>query len=141
MQTFVCALGIVLAFIGLYISVYFTLVYYGVVKPNARLIPRFCQLEGRSCETVLGSKYARVFGVPNSLLGSLFYVGVVAILANGSMPPAVGIAAVITAWFTVALGVFLAYALFFLLRIPCPLCLTAHLINLLVALILTFQLI
>lgn len=128
---------IALAAVGLYIAAYFTLVYYGVVAANTKLMPNVCQLEERTCQTVLGTKYARVFGVPNSLLGLLYYLGVIFVVLAGWTTGPIAIATIAVAWFTVALGFFLVYALFVVIRIPCPLCLTGHTINLLLALLLT----
>lgn len=127
-----------LAIVGLYIASYFTLVYYGLIGANTKLMPRVCQLEERTCQTVLGTRFARVFGVPNSLLGVFYYIAVVTIVLNGWNAAPVGIALVVVAWFTVALGLFLAYSLFFIIKIPCPLCLAGHAINLTVAILLSF---
>lgn len=130
-------LAIALSAIGLYIAAYFTLVYYGLISANTRLMPTVCRLEERTCQTVLGTKYARVFGVPNSLLGVLYYLSVIAILLAGwTVAPITG-ALIAVAWFTVLLGLYLAYSLFFIIRIPCPLCLTGHAINLALAILLT----
>ena len=128
---------IALAAVGLYIAAYFTLVYYGVVAANTKLMPNVCQLEERTCQTVLGTKYARVFGVPNSLLGVFYYLAVIFVVLAGWTTGTIAIATIAVAWFTVALGFFLVYALFVVIRIPCPLCLTGHTINLLLALLLT----
>ena len=145
-------LGIVLAVIGLYIAAFFTLVYYGVLDAGTRLMPRVCRLEERTCQTVLSSRSARVFGVPNSLLGILYYGTVIVLLSTGWINAPSGmwislrgvaygvdlsVVVVIVAWFTVALGAFLAYSLFFIIKIPCPLCLAAHTINLALAVLLT----
>lgn len=129
--------GIALATVGLYIAAYFTLVYYGIVSASTKLMPNVCQLEERTCQTVLGTKYARVFGVPNSLLGVLYYLTVILLLLAGWAAGPIATATIAVAWFTVALGVFLAYSLFFIIKIPCPLCLTGHTINLLLAVLLT----
>jgi uncharacterized membrane protein len=129
--------SVVLAAIGLYIAGYFTLVYYGLLGANTKLMPSVCQLEERSCKTVLGTKYARVFGVPNSLLGVLYYLIVITVVLSGLTAGPISGALIAVAWFTVALGLVLAYALFFIIRIPCPLCLTGHTINLTLAILLT----
>jgi uncharacterized membrane protein len=129
--------AVALATVGLYIAAYFTLVYYGVVRANTKLMPNVCQLEERTCQTVLGTKYARVFGVPNSLLGVLYYLAVIVLLLVGWTAGLIATATIAAAWFTVALGIFLAYSLFFIIKIPCPLCLTGHTINLLIAVLLT----
>ena len=129
--------AIALATVGLYIAAYFTLVYYSVVKASTKLMPNVCRLEERTCETVLGTKYARVFAVPNSLLGMLYYLAVIVLLLAGWTAGPIATATIAAAWFTVALGIFLAYSLFFIIKIPCPLCLTGHTINLLLAVLLT----
>ena len=129
--------AIALATIGLYIAAYFTLVFYGHLNANTRLMPSVCRLEERTCQTVLGTKYAKVFGVPNSLLGVLYYLIVIAVLLTGWATPSLALGLILVAWFTVALGLYLIYALFFIIRIPCPLCLTGHSINLALAILLT----
>ena len=78
-----------LAGVGLALSLYFTLAYYGWIE--ARALPAaFCRREERSCLTILQTPYARVFGVPNSVLGLLLYllVGAVAALSltSGAAP-------------------------------------------------------
>ena len=128
---------IALAVIGLYIAAYFTLVYYGLLRPSTRLMPSVCRLKDRTCQTVLTTKYARLFGVPNSLLGILYYGAVIVIVGSGWTGAPVGSALIAAAWFAVAVGFLLVYSLFFIIRIPCPLCLAGHAINLLLALLLT----
>lgn len=131
---------IALAVIGLYIAAYFTLVYYGLLAPSTKLMPSVCRLKDRTCQTVLTTKYARLFGVPNSLLGVLYYSAVIVLLSGGWTAGLVASALIAAAWFAVAVGFLLVYSLFFVIRIPCPLCLAGHAINLLVALLLTLGL-
>lgn len=141
-------IAIALAAVGLYIAAYFTLVYYDVLEANTRLMPRVCRLEKRTCQTVLGTRFARVFGVPNSLLGVAYYIVVIVLVSTGwiragggvfigSIGVEIGVAVLIVAWFTVLLAAFLAYSLFFIIKVPCPLCLAAHTINLALAVLLT----
>src|SRR5713226_6792507 len=118
--------AIALAAIGLYIAAYFTLVYYGLIEANTKLMPSVCRLEERTCQTVLGTRYARVFGLPNSLLGVFYYVMVIVLLAGSWASGWIGLGLIVLAWFTVGLGGFLVYSLFFIIRIPCPLCLAGH---------------
>src|SRR5688572_14848067 len=103
--------AVMLAAIGTYIAAYFTLVYYGLLGANTKLMPSVCQLEERSCKTVLGTRYARIFGVPNSLLGVLYYLIVITVVLGGYAASPVSEALIAVAWFTVALGIMLAYAL------------------------------
>jgi uncharacterized membrane protein len=132
--------AIALAAIGLYIAAYFTLVYYGLIEANTKLMPSVCRLEDRTCQIVLGTKYARVFGLPNSLLGVVYYVTLIVLLAGGWATGSIGVAMIVVAWLTIALGVFLIYSLFFIIKFPCPLCLAGHTINLMLAVLLTFGL-
>ncbi len=131
---------IALSLAGLAISIYFTFAYYGRVK-RWRWIPGIlCAREGSSCVTVLQTPYARVFGVPNSLLGSAYYLVVMGwvliaphgeIYNRGVILPLVSFTWVLAAVSVVpvGLGCYLVYALRWILRIDCPLCYTAHAIN------------
>lgn len=133
---------LVLSVAGLADALYFTLAYYGRVK-KARWVPEvLCAREGSSCVTVVQSPYARVFGVPNSLLGILYY-GVLIIWGLGyPWPRFWGLGwdkflvyvrfsnlLILVSIFTVGLGFYLVYALRRKLRVDCPLCYTAHAIN------------
>src|SRR5437870_8366808 len=65
---------VVLSLIGLWNAFYFTFAYYGRVK-KARWVPAaLCARERSNCVTVVQTPYARVFGVPNSLLGIIYYL-------------------------------------------------------------------
>ncbi len=77
-----------LAALGGILAVYFALAYYGRIE--ARAIPAvLCRREERSCMTILDTPYARLFGVPNSVLGLGLYAvtGLVAVLALAGTPP------------------------------------------------------
>ena len=78
-----------LALVGAALATYFTLAYYGWIEAHA-LPAAFCRRDERSCLTVLQTPYARLFGVPNSLLGLLLYLMVLAVAAlalAGTPPP------------------------------------------------------
>jgi uncharacterized membrane protein len=133
---------IALSLAGLTNAIYFTLAYYGRVK-NSRWVPEIlCAREGSSCVTVVQTPYARVFGVPNSLLGIIYYV---LLIAWTALRPALrldlqfldqyfvvelySISVLLVSVGAVALGFYLIYALRRILHIDCPLCYTAHAIN------------
>ena len=136
---------------GLANALYFTFAYYGRVR-GSRWIPEvLCAREGSSCVTVLHTTYARVFGVPNSLLGIFYYPLLIAWALVGA-PRALDVFfrgnhfVVATLGFlelmalaAVLLGFYLIYALRRKLHTRCPLCYAGHAINaaLLVLLILT----
>ncbi len=128
-------LAIFLCVIGLWISSYFTAVSYRWISPNVKWIPQFCQLKEASCQLVIETPRAKLFGVPNSVYGIglylyliLFFLGVplswwVAFLATGA---------------AVLRSIYLAYSLLFVTRVPCPLCFTSHGINLILFIYLCF---
>jgi uncharacterized membrane protein len=123
---------------GLAVSSYFTGVTYGHLPADWGFVPRACRLEARTCHQILDTREARVFGLPNAVLGMVYYAVLLAVAARGvrlSEPWATLLLAV--AWGTVGLGVFLTYRLLAVLRVPCPLCLFAHALNLGIALLLT----
>lgn len=127
---------------GLANALYFTFAYYGRIK-KARWVPElFCAREGSSCVTVVQTPYARVFGVPNSLLGIFYYLAMIfgavtgwsfgtnlsihftyCVLSFGLVLlfPASAV--------TVVLGFYLIYALRRKLHTHCPLCYLGHAIN------------
>ena len=123
------AIGL-LATVGLAIASYFTAVAYRWTKPEARWIPRFCRLEERACAAVVFTPSARVLGPPNSLLGQVFYFALLAGAADGWLTdPRLWPFYLGASLATVGLGVYLSYALLFVLRVPCPLCFASHGIN------------
>ncbi len=110
-----------LSVLGLAISLYFTLAYYGGLK--SRDVPAaMCRRDERTCVTVLRTPYARLLGVPNSLLGVGFYLltALVAGLAlAGALPRGLWVAAVAAAAVTVLLVPYLVWALLARLKTWC----------------------
>jgi len=129
-----------LSLAGLADSLYFTFAFYGRIR-KARWVPEvFCAREGSSCVTVVRTPYARVFGIPNSLLGILYYLCLLAWI--GFVPRHLSISGQIFRPFetvglwllgasllTVMLGFYLIYALRRVLGVDCPLCYAAHAVN------------
>lgn len=72
-----------LAALGTVLSLYFTLAYYGRVQ-SREVPPALCRKEERACLTVLDTPYARLFGVPNAVLGLGFYL-LTAVTAGGAL--------------------------------------------------------
>src|SRR5260370_12637601 len=146
------ALIVILSVAGLANALYFTFAYYGRIK-KARWVPEIlCAREGSSCVTVVQTPYARVFGVPNSLLGIIYYsyllVWAYAGLVFGPIVRFAGRFAPLSIWallgasvVTLILGFYLVYALRLKLHAHCPLCYLGHAINatLLVLIILTVR--
>ncbi len=125
------SLLLLLSAIGFLISSYFTAVSYRWIRPDAPWIPSFCRMGERTCATIVFTPRARVFGLPNSLLGQIFYMAIWASLAGGSLFSTQGYYFFLLAsLLTVLLGAYLTFSLLFLTRVPCKLCFTTHAINL-----------
>ena len=131
---------IALSLVGLLISGYFTAVAYRWVPPDVRWIPSFCRMDEKTCASIVFTPEARVFFVPNSALGLLFYLAIMAGSIFGWIygPAPLPAAYVVASALTVSLGVYLSYALLFVNRVACPLCFTSHGINLIIFLVLVF---
>jgi len=131
----------ILALAGLLISSYFSAVAFRWIRPDADWIPRFCQLQENTCATLVFTPRARLFGVPNSLLGQLFYLAIiVGLLEEGLMAQPYVFGYLLVSFLTVLMGIFLTYSLLFLTRVPCTLCFTSHLINLLIFILFLLEL-
>ena len=130
-----------LCLFGFGISSYFTGVAYHWVAPDTRLIPAFCRMGEHTCATIVFTPQARVFGVPNSLLGQLYYatLAIVAV-AGGLDEPSIGLVLLGFSGVTVLLGAYLTYSLLFVTRVNCVLCFTSHAINFVVFAILLWRL-
>ena len=119
-----------LAAAGLWISIYFTGVYYQWIEPDVFWMPKVCQLEKKSCLMVLDTPRAKIFGVPNSAFGIGIYLYLLTDLFF--FPPLLGL---LLLGLALLRSIYLAYSLLFITKIPCPLCFTSHAINLLLFLI------
>jgi uncharacterized membrane protein len=72
--------------------------------------------------------YARVFGIPNSLLGIIYYLLVI-LWATAPRSFSLLWALIGAGVATVLLGFYLIYSLLYELRTHCPLCYMAHAVN------------
>jgi uncharacterized membrane protein len=139
---------IALSILGLADALYFTFAYYGRVRQSPWVPQVLCAREGSSCVTVVRTPYGSVFGVPNSLLGILYY-GLLILWAVAGQSASLTVRINMTSCMitftdlliaagsmTVALGFYLVFALRRILRIDCPLCYAAHAINLLLLVLL-----
>jgi len=134
---------------GLADALYFTLAYYGRIR-KARWVPEiFCARQDSSCVSVVRTPYARVFGVPNSLLGIVYYVLLlvwtmfvprhVSISGHVLRPfETLGLLLLGASLSSVVLGFYLIHALRRVLRTHCPLCYAAHATNIILFLLLIF---
>ncbi|MGA7159984.1 MAG: vitamin K epoxide reductase family protein [Bacteroidota bacterium] len=113
---------------GLGIALYFSLVYYRIVKADDKWIPSFCRMEEEACMRILNTPEAKVLGVPNSLLGIFYYAAILFVPIQRFE-----VLFLIASILSVGLGMYLVHALVFRLKTHCPLCYMAHGINLVIA--------
>ena len=120
-----------MAFVGGAFSFYFNAVYKGKISPNQFWIPNLCQLDVNSCISIVDTKYGRIFGVPNAQLGfyflffyALILIGVALDMVNSIIPIYLGI-------LTIFLAIYLVFGLIRLKK-TCPICISVHLLNLLI---------
>lgn len=122
----VLALIAVLAIAGIYVSVY-------MLRKQLR------GARGELTEpSVVMTARAKATGVPNSLLGLIFYLAVLAATPFLSIH-AVWVVVLGAALLAAVFSVFLAYSLLFVTRMPCPYCWTGHVINWLLLVLLWFK--
>jgi len=127
----------ILAIIGFLISSYFTALSLNWLDPADSRIPSLCRLGQQTCNRVIFSPRARVFGVPNSLLGQLFYVAIlIGTISRLLFVEPFYLLFLSASFLTVLLAIYLSYSLLFLTRIRCFLCFTSHLINLIIFILL-----
>lgn len=122
--------AILLCVLGLWISVYFTAVSYRWVSPDVKWVPQFCRLKEATCQLVVHTPRAKLFGIPNSVYGIALYSYLLLYFLGLPLPWAVGFAGAALAALR---SLYLAYSLLFVTRILCPLCFTTHGINLILS--------
>ncbi len=125
-----------LSLAGLLISGYFAAVYHKLVPGVDRFVPKFCRVEPGACATILETRQARLFGVPNFDLGILFYVGLAISVILPGVWKELHLMLLFGSIVAVAMGFYLSYSLLFQLRVHCRLCFASHAINLLIFLLL-----
>lgn len=126
-----------LSIVGLAISSYFTAVAYRWIRPDAAWVPPVCRLDESTCASVVHTPRARVFGLPNSVLGQLYYLGLVTLAVDGLLGTSPWRELVLAAAVaTVLLGAYLTYSLLYITRVHCRLCFASHALNALLALLL-----
>lgn len=121
----------VLCGIGLWVSIYFTGVYYRWFAPDVFWIPKVCRLKEESCMAILTTPRAKLFGIPNSAFG----IGMYAYLLLNLLVALPAIIALTLTLLAVLRSIYLMYSLMFVTKIPCPLCFATHAINLILFLI------
>lgn len=124
----------VLSTVGIADSAYLTLMHFGVAAPRSEWMARACDFEEGSCESVQKFPEATIFGIPSALLAILFYAFVlsavlVRVFTGSWLLPGAMLGVLIAA---LGYSAYLSYLLIAQMHIPCPYCLAAHSINLVI---------
>lgn len=122
-----------LASLGAFLSLYFVAATHGWLPPDTGLLPRFCRMDRNTCQRILHTPEARLFGLHNSVLGLAYHGLLLLWLASRPWPALWASALAAAALFTVGGGVRLTWVLRHRLRTDCHLCLAVHAINLVLA--------
>lgn len=120
--------------VGFLDALYFVLVTYRLLKPDAPWLPRFCRMDEATCPSIVDTRYARVLGVPNALLGLAWYwsAGAFGLAALWGGAPSMCLPFLAAGLATVALSAYLAWALVARLHLACSLCFLGHGLNALI---------
>ena len=112
------------ATVGLPIAVYFTASFYFEDRhPALARFARVCNTDHGTCLALLRTRYARVFGLPNSLFGIGYYAALIAWSVDALVTGQLRYAEIVMVPVVLAglFSVFLIWALLSRLRAPCPL--------------------
>lgn len=129
---------IVLALAGMVVSTLATYEHFLIEHGNdagLELSASFCKVnEALNCRAVIGSSFSKLFGIPLSYYGFLFYgailVGAIAAFNEGVVSPVVaGGAFLIAGVFGLVLSIVLFLISEFGLGVLCPICLSTYAVN------------
>src|SRR3989344_5272817 len=103
-------------FIGFIVSPYISVLHFKIVFPRCFL---------GECETVLTSQYATIFGIPNALLGGLYYLAVItfAVLYMDTKHPKYILAAMTAIMVGFVFTLWFVYLQAFVIKAFCEYCL------------------
>lgn len=122
---------VLFSILGFAVSLFFTLVYFQFMKADHPFIPSFCRIDEGTCRQILHTRDARLLGIPNFLLGLLYYTGLILYVLMGEQIT-FGVAALVVlsaSTSTVIVGLYLVHSLLSKLRVHCTLCYISHALN------------
>jgi uncharacterized membrane protein len=118
--------------IGLYISLYFTLVYFRLIAPDQRFVPAWCRMNNNTCHVIVHTPQAHALGLPNSLYGIFYYLFMAsfALIHDWYYSFSLERAMIFFSAAPLLMSIYLFYSLRFQLKAHCILCYISHTINL-----------
>ena len=98
---------------------------------------RAVQPSGSACRSVFQTRHARALGLPNGVVGVVYYLIVIGLaIANAvGAPPVIVDGAAMLALIAAAFSIYLTYLLIFRLRMSCRICHTGNAINVVLAIL------
>ena len=125
----------VLALIGFAISLYFIMVYRGILSQNTRMLPKdICS--PHTCGNIIATQYSYLFGIQNFVWGLLFYT-LIFLAGFFQFGHTYLLLIMLATWVSVAYAAYLLHAMVYRIHIICNLGVATHIINLLIAILYT----
>jgi len=124
-------LSALLTFVGGALSFYFYGVYSKIFSFDQILIPSFCKLTKEDCISIIDTKYGRIFGYSNALVGTVFLFFHTAALIATSFNIIHYHLPLFMSFVSLLIGAYLIYGLI-KLNVKCNICISVHLINFIV---------
>jgi len=123
--------GALLTFFGGALSFYFYGVYSNLFSPEQKLVPSFCRLSNTDCTSIIDTKYGRLLGYSNAIIGTFFLFFHTILLVASSVNLIHYFFPFIMSIFSIATGAYLIYGLI-KLKVKCNICISIHIINIIV---------
>lgn len=126
--------------LGFLVSMYFSLATYNIIREDLIESMPVCNLHGEK-QRIVDTKYGRVLWLPNSLYGLLYYTGIFGVGVYGwlQQPPVIEYGLLTGSAGVVGFSLFLFWALLKKLRTPCRLCITSHILNIIIFVLLSIR--
>ncbi|MFC2075214.1 vitamin K epoxide reductase family protein [Bdellovibrionota bacterium] len=121
--------------LGLYISTYVSMVYFGLISPKSWWMLPFLRLGDESvCDQVVRSEYGTFFKIPNAAIGYFYYlliafISLKAFTAGGTLYI---LSVLVLSGLVLLFSFYLIWALIFRVKQRCVICYTAHFLNLVI---------
>ena len=126
--------GALLTFVGGALSFYFYGVYSNLFRPEQKLVPSFCRLSNTDCTSIVDTKYGRLLGYSNAIIGTFFLLFHTILLVGSSLNLIHYYFPFIMSIFSITIGAYLLYGLI-KLKVKCNICISIHVINIMVFII------
>ncbi|NQU26860.1 MAG: vitamin K epoxide reductase family protein [Candidatus Marinimicrobia bacterium] len=133
--------ALVLSACGWLVSYYFLMVYRGKISHETRWMPPPIRIGGPACTDIVDSRFGRIFQQPNAYWGLWYYGLLIFVLLGGwFFSLQVNSILIVITGITLVFSLYLLYGLYSL-KVACRPCITTHMINLFLFIIVLMQII